>query len=113
MSGNIIDMGEQFEKKSLQDEIERIMNENTKLRILLKEADCDYDVSDVSDEEALCINQINRLKQSSDGRELSTDEIKNFDLLNKNLKLIRGQLKRGKKTNLGKILTKDLVKQLK
>ena len=113
MDSNIIDMEKQFELKILEDEIERLENENTKLRILLKEAGMDDDVGSVSDEEAICISQINRLKKYSDTRDLSNDEIKNLDLLNKNLRMIRGNLKRGKKSKLKEMTNQELKNQLK
>lgn len=44
-----------------------------------------------SDEEIICIEQINVLKSKSASRELSLDEVKRLDLLIKNLRLIRSQ----------------------
>lgn len=43
----------------------------------------------ISDEEQVCVTQINILKEKSDERELNLDEVKRLDLLVKNLKLIR------------------------
>jgi len=45
----------------------------------------------ISDEEIICIEQINILKSKSNNRELSLDEVKRLDLLIKNLRLIREQ----------------------
>ncbi len=45
----------------------------------------------ISDEEIICIEQINILKSKSSNRELSLDEVKRLDLLIKNLRLLREQ----------------------
>lgn len=44
-----------------------------------------------SDEELICVEQISILKNRSDQRELSLDEVKRLDLLIKNLRLLREQ----------------------
>lgn len=43
----------------------------------------------ITEEEIICIEQINILKSASNKRELSLDEVKRLDLLIKNLRLIR------------------------
>lgn len=45
----------------------------------------------LEDEEMICIMQIQRLKDISQKRELTLDEVKKLDLLHKNLKLSRGE----------------------
>jgi hypothetical protein len=110
---NIINMEQEFEKKMLEDEIERLKNENTKLRILLKDSGMESDITDVSDQEALCVQEISKLKKLSDDRQLCQEEVKNFDLLNKNLQLIRGNLKRGAKSKLSKMSNDELKKLVK
>lgn len=47
--------------------------------------------SSMPDEELICIEQIQVLKQKSSSRELSLDEAKRLDLFIKNLRLIREQ----------------------
>ena len=47
--------------------------------------------SSMADEELICIEQIQVLKQKSSTRELSLDEAKRLDLFIKNLRLIREQ----------------------
>lgn len=113
MSGNVLAMEKEFEIKVLRDELKKLENENSKLRLLNKELGGDADVSSISDEEIICIEQITKLKELSDIGELSNDDIKKFDLLVKNLKLIRGELKRGKKSGLKKMSNADLIKELK
>jgi hypothetical protein len=51
-------------------------------------------VNNVSDEEAICIQQITLLKNKSMNREMDLDEIKRLDLLVKNLRLAREKTER-------------------
>lgn len=115
MNDNILDMQKDFEIKALEDEIEKLKNTITKLEIILKESGVEYTATDVSDAEAICVQEISKLKKFSDDMDggLTSDDIKKFDLLNKNLQLIRGNLKRGKTSNLKKMTVEQLKKQLK
>lgn len=45
----------------------------------------------VSSEELICVEQIEMLRAKSIGRELTLEEVKKLDLLNKNLRLAREQ----------------------
>lgn len=78
--------------------IEKLINSNksleekvTHLEFLLSSLERNNVVSSYNAEELICIEQIQILKGKSSGRELSLDEVKRFDLLMKNLCLIRGQ----------------------
>lgn len=51
-------------------------------------------VNNISDEEAICIQQITMLKNKSMNREMDLDEIKRLDLLVKNLRLAREKTER-------------------
>jgi len=110
---NIIDMEEQFKEKIFLDKIDELKAEVTRLKIALKEAGVDEDVSDITDEEVLCVNQIARLKEMAIERDLDTDEVKRFDMLHKNLKLIRGNGRSRKADKLKGMSTEDLMKELK
>lgn len=46
-------------------------------------------VSELTPEEVICLQQINRLEKLSTDRQLTLEEVKKLDLLVKNLKLIR------------------------
>lgn len=48
---------------------------------------------DITDEEIICTTQINILRQKSDERELSLEEIKKLDIIIKNYRLISGKKK--------------------
>jgi hypothetical protein len=107
---DVLEMEAEFEKKKLHDEIQRLTNEITKLRILLKDAGVESDISDISDEEAICVEQIRMLKKTSAERELDKKEVEKLDILHKNLKIARGEVgKRGqKKSKIGKMSDKEL-----
>lgn len=116
MDDNLIDMENEFREKMLMDEIDNLKNEITKLKVLLKEAGVETGPEIISDEELICIKEISRLRKKSEGDEgqLSSSDIKDLDLLVKNLKLIRGENTRvGRKSKLEKMSTKDLMKELK
>lgn len=71
-------------------------NEDLKLKLkhleaLLGDAVPIIDVIPLSNEEIICIKQLEKLKMKAQNSELTLEEVKKFDLLNKNLKLIRGE----------------------
>ena len=88
---NILDAEKAFELLTLRNEIEKLKNEVIKYKILLNEIDSEANPDIISDEEAICVEQIHKLKENSGKRQLSTDEVKKLDILHKNLKLARGQ----------------------
>lgn len=90
-SDNIINAEHDFEVIALKNEIDRLKKEVIKYKILLNEVDSDANPEIVSDTETICVMEINKLKESSLKRQLSTDEVKKLDLLHKNLKLARGE----------------------
>jgi len=117
---NLLDAENEFKEKILYDEIAKLKNENTKLKILLKEAGIETGAEQISDEEAICVREINKLNTISemiddDGNPmmLTSDDVKKLDLLVKNLKLIRGENTRvGRKSKMDKMSSKDLMKEL-
>jgi hypothetical protein len=108
---NIIDAGQEFETVALKNEIERLTNEVIKYKILLNEIDSEANPDIISDEEAICVEQIRNLKVESTKRHLSTDEVKKLDILHKNLKLARGEGSRvGAKSTASKMSAEELKK---
>jgi len=106
---NILDAEHQFEIIALQNEIERLTNELIKYRILLKEIDSEANPDIVSDEEAICVEQIHKLKEESSKRTLTSDEAKRLDIFHKNLKLARGEGTRvGSRNKAGKATQEEL-----
>lgn len=70
-------------------QVEVLKEKNTHLENVLKQIVKPGLVADVSQEELICIEQIDIIKNRSSQRELTTDEVKKLDLLIKNLKLLR------------------------
>ena len=91
MSENLIQAEKEFEIAALRAEIDRLTKENTKFRISLRELDPDYDPNKICDVEAICQEQLEKLRAESAIRELSTDEAKRLEILHRNLKLARGE----------------------
>ena len=107
---NVIDAEREFETVALRNEIEKLTNEVIKYKILLNEIDSEANPDIVSDEEAICVEQIRKLKENSSKRQLSTDEVKKLDILHKNLKLARGQGTRvGAKNQAGAMTASQLA----
>jgi len=79
-------------------EIERLKKRVAELEIelakaqeILKENDLLEEVSIISDAEAICANEINKLKIASDNGILTLEDVKILDILHKNLLLARGK----------------------
>lgn len=70
-------------------QIETLKERNTHLENVLKSISKSNIINDITQEELICIEQIDILKNRSSQRELTTDEVKRLDLLIKNLKLLR------------------------
>ena len=110
MDDNVIDAEKEFEMIALRNEVEKLKYEVIKYKILLNEIDSDANPDIISDEEAICVEQIRKLKESSGKRQLSTDEVKKLDILHKNLKLARGEGTRvGARNKVGSMSAKDLA----
>ena len=109
----VLDTTKEFQIKTLNDEIEKLTNIITKQQILLKELGHDGNI-DVSDEEAICVQQIARMKERSDQMEFDNDDTKKLESLVKTLLSIRGKNPRNIKKNLAKnSSTEDLLKAAK
>ena len=109
MDDNILGMEKEFEIKQLKDEIEKLQNQITKQNILLKEMGHDG-VVDISDEEAICVQQIARMKERSDQMEFDNEDTKKLESLVKTLLSIRGKNPRNIKKNMAKNKsTEDLI----
>ena len=114
IENNVIDAEKDFEIVVLRNEIEKLKNEVIKYKILLNEIDSDANPNIVSDEEAICVEQIHKLKENYTKRELSTDEAKKLDIFHKNLKLARGQgIRVGAKNKVGSMTADDLANIVK
>ena len=111
---NLLGMEKELEIKSLREEIKTLKNEMTKMKILMKEADIEVDVSKISDEESICVTQMKRLRDLSENNQLTKDEVQILDILHKNLKLARGEDVRVKsKGKVGKMSSEELTNIIK
>jgi hypothetical protein len=79
-------------------EIERLKKKVAELEIslikansILEDNDLLEEASTVSDTEALCINEIHKLRVASDNGILTLEDVKILDILHKNLLLSRGK----------------------
>ena len=111
---NVLNAELEFRIKHLEAENSKLKHEIIKCKVLLNEIDSDANPNLVTDEEAICVEQIRKLKTASSERELSADEVKKLDILHRNLKLARGEETRinskGKVKKLSSADLTDLVK---
>lgn len=66
--------------------------EYNKLELIVRENGLSDEVSKISDTEAICIDQIKRLKEKSLLHDFVEADAKVLDLLHKNLRMARGQV---------------------
>lgn len=99
-SKEIADMRKYIENQNvaiitLQQEIERKNKEIEHLKSMLDSCipllDTKQENNSISDEELICVTQISKLKKKAMEGDLTVDEVKMFDTLVKNLRLIRGE----------------------
>jgi hypothetical protein len=88
------------------------MEENTKLKILLREADPEIDIDIISQEEIICLKQISGLYEISERFYLYLDEVKKLEILQKTLERIRGKNQRVKKRDRTAGMSDDELTEL-
>lgn len=99
-----------FEIKALQDEIKKLREENKVLKEVIKENDLEDEIQSIavmSPEEQICIDGIDHLLNLFKTGTFTKDDVNNFDVLHKNLRLIKGKSvdsKKPKKTNVADLL---------
>ena len=79
-------------------EIERLKKRISELELALAKAnsilednDLSEEASNITDAEAICANEIHKLKVASDHGILTLEDVKTLDILHKNLLLARGR----------------------
>jgi hypothetical protein len=80
-----------LEIERLKKRVAELELELSKARTVLKENDLIENVGIISDAEAICANEIHKLKVASDNGILTLEDIKALDLLHKNLLLAQGK----------------------
>ena len=105
-------MAESFKLKVLKEEVQKLQDENDKLKRIIKENDIEDVDSEVviSDEEYICVNEIKKLKKLSELGSFTQEEAKTLDILYKNLRMIRGMSEDTNKKRNKKVDVKELFK---
>jgi hypothetical protein len=80
-----------LEIQKLKKRISELEIKLAKAESIIKDNDLDEEASSISDVEAICLAEINKLKVISDKGILSLEDTKVLDLLHKNLLLARGK----------------------
>jgi hypothetical protein len=80
-----------LEIKQLKKKIAELEIELAKAQAILKENDLLEKASQVSDCEAICANEIHKLRVASDNGILTLEDVKVLDILHKNLLLAQGR----------------------
>ena len=88
-----------IEIQKLKKRISELEIELSKAQKVLKENDLLENTSQVSECEAICANEIHKLKVASDNGILTLEDIKILDILHKNLLLAQGRPVEEKKDN--------------
>jgi hypothetical protein len=100
----------QIENKALRDRLKRLEMDVMKYKKIVEENDLDESEGFISDEEAICINEISKLKELSMTVGLTKDDAMILDILHKNLRLARGQSVDKKKRNAKPLDPSELFK---
>jgi len=77
--------------RDLTEHVNELTTENIKLRTTLRDNGLTEDDVKISDVEAICIQQIEKMKEMSASRHFEETDAKIFDILHKNLRMARGQ----------------------
>lgn len=111
MSDDILGMEASFEIDALRKKIGELEKEVLRLQQIIRDNDLDIDgIPEMSDEEFICVTQIARLKEQSDGVAFDQEQAKIFDTLVKDLNIIRGGGQKTKAKKRSKAKVADLIK---
>ena len=80
-----------LEIERLKKKVAELELELAKARAVLKNNDLEEELTTVSEAEAICANEIHKLKVASDNGILTLEDVKILDILHKNLLLARGR----------------------
>lgn len=80
-----------LEIERLKKKITELELELAKARAVIKDNGLEEEAINISETEAICMNEIHKLKVASDAGILTLEDIKALDLLHKNLLLARGK----------------------
>lgn len=89
---NLKGMSLEFEAKALREKIKDLEKEIENYKLLLRENGIELEGMDkMSDEEYICVTQIAKLKERADTALFDKEDAQILDLLQKNLKMARGE----------------------
>jgi len=92
-------------------ELQSAKTEAMKYKIIVDKNGLLEDVAKISDEEAICVEQIQFLKEQSSVRPFTETDAKILDILHKNLRMARGQeVKNNNSRKTKKMSTSELFK---
>ena len=80
-----------LEIERLKKKVSELELELVKARAVIKDNGLEEEATTISETEAICINEIHKLKVASDAGILTLEDVKTLDLLHKNLLLARGR----------------------
>lgn len=80
-----------LEIERLKKRVAELEMELAKARSVLKDNDLEEEAANISEAEAICANEIHKLKVASDNGILTLEDVKVLDILHKNLLLARGR----------------------
>lgn len=80
-----------LEIERLKKKVAELEMELAKARAVLKDNDLEEEAANISEAEAICANEIHKLKVASDNGILTLEDVKVLDILHKNLLLARGR----------------------
>lgn len=110
MSDDILGMEASFEIEALRKKIGELEKEVMRYQAIIRDNELDIDdIPEMSDEEYICLQQIARLREQSEGMAFDQEQAKIFDTLVKDLNLIRG----GAGKRKGKSRPKATIEELK
>ena len=91
---SILDAELEIELLALRKEINKLREENDRLKIIIVENELEADLDKfkvISPEEQICIDGIKHLAEVFKNGTFDKNDAANFDILHKNLRMIRGQ----------------------
>lgn len=99
---------------ALRAKITALETDKTKMAIVIQDNGLDDDMGRISDTEAICVEQLKKLKEISSHKKFSQEDAKILDILHQNLIRVRG----GKIEKDGRKMTKkmsdiELLKMIK
>lgn len=99
---------------ALRAHISALESDKTKMAIVIQDNGLDEDMGKISDTEAICVEQIKKLKDLSTSKKFSQEDAKIFDILHQNLIRVRGgKIEKDGRKKTKKLSDTDLLELIK